>query len=199
MQASSYGVGRVITHSSPSPDPKNKDMSHCAFIYTPSLSAHDIHSLLDFLPSIGLKITHLGKRDPPKRWTGDVASVLAIVLSGTDLTNYTFLRDQNAGVHFSIELHGDPRWDGDTISFSGADAQRLNEIAEKVGQALHCHAAIVGVSGGGKDQNWRIVHISQECPELLRSKFSKAKEVVAPNRSLAPTLNSTPPVRGSEE
>jgi hypothetical protein len=151
-------------------------MSHCAFIYTRHLTEEDVRSWLELLPVIDVTITHLGKNDPPKRWTGDKEAVLPLILSGTDLTNYTFLRDSTARLHFGIELHRDPRWESDTISFSGVAAPRLVEIARKLVEGLPCYAAIVGVSGGGKDQDWHIVHLSPDCPPMLRSKIPNAEQ-----------------------
>jgi len=156
-------------------------MSHCAFIYTPHLKESDIHLWLEVLSAIGVTITHLGKSDPPKRWTGDHGSALAAILTGNDLTNYTFLRDNTAHIHFDIQLHRDPRWESDTISFSGGAGSRLTEIANKISESLTCYAAIVGISGGGKNQEWQIVHLSPDCPTSLRNKFTKAEQGAAAN------------------
>ena len=156
-------------------------MKHCAFIYTPHLKEGDIRMCLESLTSIGVTITNLGKNDPPRRWTGDIEAVVTAILSGTDLTNYTFLRDRTARLDFDIQLHRDPRWESDTISFSGVAETRLIEIARKLSESLPCYAAIVGVSGGGKDQDWQILHLSPDCPSELRSKITNAEHVVGGN------------------
>ena len=154
-------------------------MSHCAFLYTRHLTEEDVRSLLESLSAINVTITHLGKNDPPKRWIGDMESVLTVVLSGTELTNSTFLRDSTARLHIGIELHRDPRWESDTISFSGVAAPRLIEIARKLSEGLPCYAAIVGVSGGGKDQEWHIVHLSPDCPPTIGSRISNAEQAAS--------------------
>jgi hypothetical protein len=156
-------------------------MSHCAFIFTRHLTDEDVRLCLELLSAINVKITHLGKNDPPKRWAGDMEEVLAVILNGTDLTNSTFLRDSTARLHIGIDLYRDPRWDSDTLSFSGVATPRLIDIARKLAEGLPCYAAIVGVSGGGKDQDWHIVHLSPDCPPGLRSKIPNAGQDAALN------------------
>jgi len=151
-------------------------MRYCAFIYTPHLKEADIRIWLDSLKSWGVTITHLGKHDPPKRWTGDRESALKEIIRGRDLTNYTFFRDSTACLEFELELHRDPRWESDTISLSSKSEPQLVEIVRNYSEILPCHAAIVGISGGGKEQIWQIVHLNQECPTRLRDKIIKNAE-----------------------
>jgi hypothetical protein len=167
---------KIGHHLSGVPEPTfGKDtMSYCAFIYTPFLGEADVRSWLELLASLNVKITHLGKNDPPRKWMGDLNSALATILSGTDLTNYTFFRCSDGRLDFSIQLHRDPRWESDTISFSGTAEPQLLEIARHHAERLPCHTAIVGISGGGKDQDWKVVYLSPECPRTLRSKITKA-------------------------
>lgn len=156
-------------------------MKHCAFIYTPHLKEGDIRLCLELLTSLGVTITNLGKNDPPRRWNGDLEAAVTVILSGTDLTNYSFLSDSKARLEFDIQLHRDPRWESDTIALSGETETRLIEIARKLSDRLPCHAAIVGISGGGKDQEWQILRINPDCPSGLRSKFTNAGHVVGGN------------------
>lgn len=153
-------------------------MSYCAFICTPFLGEAGVHSWLELLASLNVKITYLGKNDPPKKWKGDRESALATILSGTDLTNYTFFRDNTARLHFDIQLHRDPRWESNTIFFSGADEPQLLEITRNPAEQLPCYAAIVGISGGGADQDWQVVHLGPDCPSALRIKITKEAEQV---------------------
>jgi len=150
-------------------------MSHCAYIYTPKLSEPSVRSLVVGLAHGGVALTHLGKSDPPKKWSGDEESAVHEILSGTDLTNQTFLRDGKSRVGFSIEMHRDPRWEHDTISFSGPEVH-VRQIAESLAHEIEHYVAVIGLMGGGKTQAWEVVSFGQHCPATLRKQFTNAEQ-----------------------
>jgi len=166
-------------------------MDYCGYIYTPTLSDAGIRSLLTALRSGGVAITHLGKHDPPKRWSGDEESAVLQILSGTDLTNETFLRDSKSRLEFTIEMHRDSRWDHDTVSLSGAPEDRVRQVAELIAGSIPHYVAIIGVVGGGKSQAWRVVRMSRDCPDRLRRQFTNAEPSVAPNGGPATQLGNS--------
>ena len=146
-------------------------MSRCAYIYSPKLSEPSVRSFFSHLRAIGVVINHLGKSDPPRRWSGADDEAVRQILGGTDLTNWTFLRDADAGLRFSIELHRDTKWEHDTISLSGPEA-KVWEIAEFLAQTMAHYLVIVGLPGGGKNQAWQVISLSSDCPETLKRQFA---------------------------
>ena len=165
-------------------------MSHCAYIYTPKLSETPVRSLFSGLVAGGVTITHLGKSDPPKRWTGDEDAAVRQIMSGTDLTISTFLRDANSRVDFSIELHRDPRWEHDTVSFSGPE-NRVRDITQFLVRRIEHYVAILGLVGGGKTQAWQVVSLSEDCPQKLKQQFTNAEPCAAPNGGPATQLGNS--------
>ncbi len=151
-------------------------MSYCAFIYTPWLKEPEINKFLHVLESIGIKITHLGKTDPPKKWVENTVSVLSMIFSGSDTLNYTHFRDSKQQLYFSIHLHLDQSWSCDYISFSSKADKLLIEIIEKTIASIECYAAIIGVSGGGKHQDWQIIYLNPDCPDTIRNKIIKSEQ-----------------------
>jgi hypothetical protein len=159
---------------------RHNGMSHCAYIYTPKFSETSVRSLISGLGEGGVTITHLGKSDPPKRWSGGEDAAVLQVVGGTDLTNWTFLRDANRWLDFSIELHRDPRWEHDTVSFSGPEAQ-VREAAEFLAHRIDHYLVLFGLLGGGKAQAWRVISLGAGCPERLKRQFTNAELGAPPN------------------
>ncbi len=155
-------------------------MRHCAFIYTPKLAHASVQSLMAGLSGAGVVITHLGTSIPPKEWSGDGESAVSLIVSGMNLTKRTFLRDDNSRVSFSIERHRGPKWEHDTISFSGAPESRVRQIVESIAHEVDHYIAVVGVVGGGESQVWHLISLSQRCPESLRRQFASAEPCAPP-------------------
>ena len=96
------------------------------------------------------------------------------ILTGTDRTNCTFLRDDKSRLGFSIEMHRDPRWEHDTVSFSGPEV-RVRQIAESLVHEIEHYVAVIGLMGGGKTQAWEVVSLCEHCPATLRRQFTNAE------------------------
>jgi hypothetical protein len=150
-------------------------MNHCAYIYTPPLSEVGIRLFLTGLRAAGVSLTHLGHNDPPRRWSGDDESATSQILGAPDLIGWTFPRDSKIGLGLSVEMHRDPSWGHDTISLSGAPERQIEQVAEAIADSTPHFAAILGVTGGGKEQVWRIIRMSSECPDRLRRQFTNAE------------------------
>ena len=154
---------------------RHDHMEHCAYIYTPPISEVGIRSFLTGLRAAGVSLTHLGHNDPPRRWSGDDESAASQILGAPDLTVWSFLRDGKSGLELSVQMHRDPSCGHDTISLSGAPKRQIQQLAEAIADSTPHFVAIIGVTGGGKDQAWRVLRMSSECPDRLRSRFTKAE------------------------
>jgi hypothetical protein len=120
-------------------------------------------------------ISHLGKNDPPRRWSGSDESAASQILGAAESPNWTFLRDAKAGLDFTIELQRDSRWEHDTVSLTGVPEERVQQVAHAIARCVPYFVAIVGVVGGGKDQAWKVLCLSPDCPDSLRRQFTDSK------------------------
>lgn len=119
-------------------------------------------------------MTHIGKSDPPRKFSGETDEAVSITLRGTDLTNYTFMRDAPKRLDMDIQIHNDPRWLHSTVSASCADVSVLETVQRAVAESMDLFLFIRGTSGLGKDQPWEVLHVGVQCPAELRDKFSTA-------------------------
>lgn len=152
-------------------------MSHCAYIYTPKLCEDSVRSLVSALRGVGITITHLGKTDPPKRWSGDEDAAVRQILEGTNLTNWTYLRDSRKQLDFSIELHRDAKWEHDTLSLSGPMVEVM-EASGSLAKSIEHYLVVVGLLGAGPSQIWQILSLEKGCPERLKQHFKIPKSSV---------------------
>lgn len=146
-------------------------MDHLLYAYIGKPTEAQVGSFLRDLQGRGISISHLGKNDPPRKFSGTVEEAVSMVFTGTDLTNYTFARDAARRLDFDIEIHHDPRWIHSTVSASCPDTAALAIVAEVAAAAFDSFITIRGVSSGGKEQAWEVVHVTERCPDELRSKF----------------------------
>jgi hypothetical protein len=140
-----------------------------AYIGKPTMA--QVVSFLRALAERGISVSHLGKSDPPRKFHGSIEEAGAVVFSGTDLTDYTFARDAARKLHFDIQIHHEPRWTHSTVSACSADADALSLVAESAAASFDSFITVRGVSGGGKEQPWEVVHTTERCPQELRARF----------------------------
>ena len=133
-----------------------------------------VRSFLRALTQHGISISHLGKSDPPGKFCGNTDEAVDLIFGGTDLTNYTFVRDAAHKLDFDIQIHHDPRWTHSTVSASCSDSEMLRMVAESASEAFDLFITVRGASGGGKEQPWEVVHSTESCPPELRSRFIAA-------------------------
>ena|SRR5688572_4708027 len=155
-------------------------MDSLLYVYVPLITAPEVRSLLQTLQDSGYSITHLGKKDPPKKWSGTPEEAEAIVLSGTDTTLYSFIRDAQRKLDMTIEIQRDVRWKNSTISVSLPSEEPLRSLGVTIAVRILSFAAILGRSGAGKDQAWQILHLSDDCPPELAARFSKGLPIQPP-------------------
>ncbi|MDX1964679.1 MAG: hypothetical protein SFX18_16130 [Pirellulales bacterium] len=149
-------------------------MSHVLYAYIAKPTAARVCSFFRSLQERGVSISHLGKSDPPRKFSGSVEDAVSMVFSGTDLTDSTFSRDEAQRLGLDFEIHHDPRWTHSTVSASCPDTAVLGVVAQSAATAFDLFIAIRGVSGEGKGQPWEVVHVTERCPYELRSKFVAA-------------------------
>lgn len=149
-------------------------MSHVLYAYIAKPTTAQVGSFLRALQERGVSISHLGKSDPPRKFGGSVEEAISVVDSGTDLTNWTFARDAARRLDVTFEIHHDLRWTHSTVSASCGNRAVLGLVAESAAGAFDSFVTIRGVSGGGKEQPWEVVHITERCPDELRSRFVAA-------------------------
>ena len=146
-------------------------MSHVLYAYIAKPTAAQVATFLCALQGHGVSISHLGKSDPPRKFVGSVDEAVSMVFSGTNLTDYTFARDAARRLQFDIQIHHDPRWTHSTVSASCDDTAVIGLVAESAAAAFDLFITVRGVSGVGKRQPWEAVHVTERCPDELRSKF----------------------------
>jgi hypothetical protein len=144
---------------------------HYSYIARPETA--QVSSFLQALADHGVSISHLDKSDPPRklRSRGSIDEAVSIVFSGTDTTNWTFARDAARELDFDFQIHHDPRWTHSTVSALCPDLGVLDLVAESASGAFDLFITIRGVSSGGKEQPWEVVHVTMSCPHELRSRF----------------------------
>ena len=141
------------------------------YVYVPALAVAEIRAMFQSLADTGHAVTHLGKNDPPKKWSGSREEATAMILAGTDLTLSTFVRDAKHRLDMTVEIHRDPRWQSSTISASMPEEVSLRILGEHLTAHIRSFAAILGRSGAGKDQRWQILHLADDCPSDLKAKI----------------------------
>jgi hypothetical protein len=138
-------------------------MYHLQYSYIEKPTTLHVSRFLRALADCGVSISHLGKSDPPRKFRGSIDEAVSMVLSGKDLTDWTFARDVAQRLDFDFQVHRDPEWTYSTVSASCPDLA-----------AFDLFITIRGVSSGGKDQPCEVVHVTEKCPHELRSRFAVA-------------------------
>jgi hypothetical protein len=77
-------------------------MTHILYAYIANPTTAQVGSFLRALLERGISISHLGKNDPPRKFGGDVEEAVSMVVTGTDLTNWTFARDAAQRLEFPL-------------------------------------------------------------------------------------------------
>ena len=149
-------------------------MSHVLYAYIAKPTTAQVGSFLRTLQERGVSISHLGKSDPPRKFSGSVEDAVSIVFSGSDLTDSTFARDAARRLGLDFHIHYDPRWTHSTVSASSPETAVLGVVAQSAAAAFDLFIAIRGIPGEGKEQPWEVVHVTERCPDELRSKFVAA-------------------------
>jgi hypothetical protein len=144
-------------------------MDRLQYSYIAKPTTAQVSSFLRALGGHGVSISHLGKSDPPRKFRGSIDDAVSMMFSGTDL--WTFARDAARKLDFDFQIRDDPPWTHSTVSASCPDLGVLDPLADSAAGAFDLFITIRGVSGGGKEQLWEVVHVTERCPHELRSRF----------------------------
>jgi hypothetical protein len=146
-------------------------MSHILYAYIAKPTTTQVSAFLRALADHGVSLSHLGKRDPPRKFAGSVDEAVSMVLSGTDLTEVALSRAAACKLDIDFWINHDRRGKHSTVSASCPDKAVLGLVADSAAGAFDLFITIRGVLGGGKQQAWEVVHVTERCPHELRSKF----------------------------
>jgi hypothetical protein len=144
------------------------------YAYIAKPTAMQVSSFLRALADDGVSISHLGKSDPPRKFAASVDEAVSMVFSGTDLIEWTHARDVARKLDLDFQINHDPRWMHSTVSASCPAKAVLGLVADSAAAAFDLFITIRGVLGRGKDQVWEVVHVTDRCPQELRSRFGVA-------------------------
>jgi hypothetical protein len=150
------------------------EAEYVLYAYIAKPTTTQVSGFLRALANQGFSISHLGKRDPPRKFRGSIDEAVSMVLGGTDLTDCTFARHVAWKLDLDFWINNDPQARHSTVSASCPDKAVLGLVADSAAEALDLFIAIRGVSGAGKEQPWEVVHVTDRCPQELRSRFVAA-------------------------
>jgi hypothetical protein len=151
-------------------------MEYVLYTYVPSIGQEEIKTFLTHFESMGFELTHLGKRDNPKKWSGDMSTAIKIILEGNDSTNYSFFRDAKNRIDGDIQIRNDPRWGYDTISVSYTKQDALRSFGKDLALRLEHYIVFDGTMGKGKEQVFNIISISEACPSIVKGRIKTAEQ-----------------------
>src|SRR5262245_22585136 len=147
------------------------EAEHVLYAYIAKPTTTQVSGFLRALANQGFSISHLGKSDPPRKFRGSIDDAVSMVLGGTDLTDCTFARSVARRLEFDFHINRHPQGIHSTLSASCPDKAVLGLVADSAAEGFDLFIAIRGILGGGKEQPWEVVHVTDRCPQELRSKF----------------------------
>ena len=67
-------------------------MDYVAYNYFPPNKEEYIRGMVQAIFTSEIELTHLGKNDPPKKWSGNREELLNVLSQGNDKTNVSVVR-----------------------------------------------------------------------------------------------------------
>ncbi len=148
-------------------------MEYLAFNYfTAAPSDQELSLIAKAVYDSDLKITHLGKNDPPRKWNGTEEEFLEMLIKGDDSINYTHSRSKGNGVEIDFTINHDLEWESSTISISGTDKEFVESLCIHFSKYIASFMCISGQLGLGSNQKWNILLENNNCPISLREKVN---------------------------
>ena len=147
------------------------EAEHVVYAYIAKPTTTQVSAFLRALAAQGVSLSHLGKRDPPRKFAGSVDEAVSMVFSGTDLTDVTHARAAARKLEIDFWINNHPRSTHSTVSASSPAKAVLGLVADSAAEAFDLFIVIRGVLGRGKEQPWEVVHVTDRCPQELRSRF----------------------------
>ena len=149
-------------------------MNFVAYNYFKPNSRDHIDGIRQALGSSELELTHLGKSDPPKKWSGSVPEATEIIWKGSDMTNYTFARDTKNQIELDFALGNSTEAIVSSISVNGPDRKLVEDICLNFARQLDSFLCISGELGLGPQQSWSYLMQSKNCPPAILRQVENA-------------------------
>ena len=149
-------------------------MEYVAYNFFETPERESIIVIADALFHSCFTVSHASNNDPPKKFSGSKKDLVEIIISGNDLTNYTFLKSSTTKLEATIEIHNDPRWEHSTISVSGLSRESVEKFCLHLNQFVNSFLCISRELSAGSEQDWSFLFQGEECPALLLEQVNSA-------------------------
>ena len=143
-------------------------MEKVAYIYFKTPRKEEVSLLFQSIISLGLKITHFGVRDPPKRVSLGFVEMATALLKQPEINKIAFIKDSSQNLSLDFQLNYDSRWNYSTISISCLNEAIVHNIAKNISKKIDAFLCIEGLLGSGKNQTWEVVYESSDCPNNIK-------------------------------
>ncbi len=90
------------------------------------------------------------------------------LLQQREQNKLAFVRDSESEVGLDIQLNYDPRWSHSTISLTGATAEKVKSLANRLAKLINPYLCIQGSTGAGKSQQWSVLFERGDCPSDIK-------------------------------
>jgi hypothetical protein len=149
-------------------------MDFVAYNYFRTPSEAELKVIADLIWESLLQVSHAGKSDPPKKFSGAKEQFSNLVLQRSGITNYTFIKDKRNSLEASLEVRTDPAWPHSTFSVSGPDKHLVQSTCLGLSRAAESFMCISSQLGAPKPVGWELLHKSGNCPEFLVARVQNA-------------------------
>lgn len=149
-------------------------METVAYVCFKTPESSGILKLCESISLSGLSISHFGFRDPPKKRQLSSSDMASEILSQPETNKWSFLKDGSKNIDISLELNFDPRWLHSTLLISGKSQDSIVSVATSLSEKVDTFLSFYGILGGGKEQIWKPIYASKDCPETIRNRVKFA-------------------------
>ncbi|AMJ73198.1 hypothetical protein [Alteromonas stellipolaris] len=149
-------------------------MDFVAFNYFPPNKEEYIKGIAEAISASGIQLTHLGKNDPPRKWSGSAEEIYDVLSGGNDKTNYTFAKDSKNKVDIDFSLGNCPEAITSTISISGKSKEVVERLCLHFSKYVNSFLCISGQLGLGAAQQWTYLLQNDHCPASILDQVKNA-------------------------
>jgi hypothetical protein len=149
-------------------------MDYVAYNYFPPNKEEYIRGMVQAIFTSEIELTHLGKNDPPKKWSGNREELLNVLSQGNDKTNYAFARASNHKIEIDFSLGNCPESVASTISISGKSKESVEFLCLHFSKYVNSFLCISGQLGLGSGQKWAYILQNDLCPTSILEQVKNA-------------------------
>jgi hypothetical protein len=142
-------------------------MDYVAYNYFPPNKDEYVRGIVKAIYVSEIQLTHLGKSDPPRKWSGNSEEVYALLTRGNDKTNYTFAKDSKSKIEIDFSLGNFPEAVTSVISISGKNKELVELLCLHFAKHVNSFLCISGQLGLGPGQQWSYLMQSSNCPASI--------------------------------